>query len=118
VLEKPVAEMTPLEMWSAFLGYAADPEKRKLINEVLEMKEAIGLAGTVLAAISKDEHERARFLSRRKFEMEMTSNLLTAEAQGELNAKREVARNMKAEGLSVESIARMTKLSVSDIEKL
>ena len=118
VLKKPVAEMTPLEMWSTFLGYAADPEKRILINEVLERKAAIGLAGTVLAAISKDEHERARFLSRRKFEMEMTSNLLTAEAQGELNAKREVARNMKAESLSVESIARMTKLSVSDIEKL
>ena len=76
------------------------------------------MAVAVLVTISKDEHERAKFLSRRKFEMEMTSNLLTAEAKGELNAKREIARNMKVEGMSFESIARITKLSASDIEEL
>jgi hypothetical protein len=41
------------------------------------------MAGKVLAAISKDEHERAKFMSRRKFETDMTSNLLTVEARGE-----------------------------------
>ena len=122
VLKKPVGEMTPLEMWSAFLGYAADPEKRKVINEVLERKEAIGMAATVLAAISKDEHERAKFLSRRKFETDMTSNLLTVEERGRLNGRlnglREAACNMKAEGMPVETIARLTKLSASEVEKL
>ena len=118
VLKKPIEEMTHLEMWSAFIGYAADPTQRKLINEVLERKEAIGMAGTVLATISKDEHERAKFLSRRKFETDLMSNMLTAEAQGELNAKRDVARNMKAEGMSVETISRLTKLSASDIDEL
>jgi hypothetical protein len=33
--------------------------------------------------ISKDQEERARFMSRRKFETDLTSNLLTAEARGE-----------------------------------
>ena len=134
VLKKPVGKMTAMEMWSAFLGHAADLEKRKLINEVLERKEAIGMAATVLAAISKDEHERAKFLSRRKFETDMTSNLLTVEErgrragleegkragleEGRLNGQRETARSMKSEGMSVETIARYTKLSVSEVEEL
>jgi len=114
VLSKPVEDMTPLEMWSAFLGYAADPEKRILINEVLERKEAIGMAATVLAAISKDEHERARYMSRRKFETDMTSNVLTAEKRGVMK----VARNMKDARLPTEQIAQMSGLSVAEIEKL
>ena len=130
VLKKPVGKMTALEMWSAFLGHAADLEKRKLINEVLERKEAIGMAATVLAAISKDEHERAKFLSRRKFETDMTSNLLTVEERGRrtgleegrragrLDGLMETARNMKAEGMPIETVARLTKLSISEVEKL
>ena len=107
-----------MDMWSAFLAYAADPQQRKLINEVLERKETIGMAATVLAAISKDEHERAKFLSRRKFDTDMTSNLLTVEERGRLNGPREAACNMKAEGMPVETIARLTKLSASEVEKL
>lgn len=118
VLKKPVGDMTPLEMWAAFLGYAADPRQRKLINEVLERKEAIGMAATVLAAISKDEHERAKFLSRRKFETDMASNLLTVEARGRFNEKIEIARGMKLEGMPAETIARLTKLPVSEVDKL
>ena len=41
------------------------------------------MATSVLREISKDEHERARLRSRKKYEMEITSNLLTAEARGE-----------------------------------
>jgi predicted transposase/invertase (TIGR01784 family) len=118
VLKKPVMEMTALEMWSAFLGYAADPGQRKMINEVLERKEAIGMAATVLVAISKDEHERAKFMSRRKFETDMTSNLLTAKAQGQLDEKRRIARNLKSTGMSTETIAQIVELSASEVEKL
>ena len=118
VLKKPVNEMTPLELWSTFLGHAADLEQRQLINEVLERKETIGMAATVLAAISKDEHERAKFLSRRKFETDMTSNLLTVKSQGQLDGLRKAARNMKTEGMPVGTIARLTELSVAEVDKL
>ena len=88
------------------------------------------MAAAVLAAISKDEHERAKFLSRRKFETDMTSNLLTVEERGRrtgfeegrldgrLDGLKDAARNMKAEGMPAETIARLTKLSVSEVEKL
>ena len=118
VLKKPVGEMTSLEMWSAFLGYAADPTHRQLINEVLERKEAIGMAATVLAAISKDEHERAKFMSRRKFETDMDSNLLTAKSQGEIDRAKKIARNMKLEGMPVETIARLSELPIFEVEEL
>jgi hypothetical protein len=95
VLKKPVGEMTPLEMWSAFLGYAADPSQRKLINEVLDKKEAISMAATVLARGRRAGLE-----------------------EGRLEGLRETARNMKTEGMSIEAIARLTKLSVSEVEKL
>ena len=48
----------------------------------------------------------------------MISNLLTVEERGRLDGLREAARNMKAEGMSAETIARFTKLSVSEVEKL
>jgi len=123
ILKKPVAEMTSLEMWSAFLGYASDPSQRKLINEVLEQKEALGMAGTLLAEISKDEHERAKFMSRRKFETDMASNLLTAEERGRREGikegVRDMARKLKEAGaLPVEQISRMSGLTVSEIDEL
>jgi predicted transposase/invertase (TIGR01784 family) len=147
VLKKPVGDMTSLEMWSTFLGYASDPKQRKLINELLESKEAIGMAGTVLAEISKDEHERAKFLSRRKFETDMISNLLTVEERGRregrkeglveglvegkkeglvegkkeglAEGKKDIARKMKAAAiLPIEQISQITGISMAEIEKL
>jgi len=82
VLKKPVEEMTPLEMWSVFLGHADDPRKRELVNEILERKEALGMAGAILATISKDEDEKAKFRSRRKAETDRISDLLTSRANG------------------------------------
>jgi len=94
VLDKQVEEMTSLEMWSTVLGYSGDPAKRGLINKILEQKEELGMAGTILAAITKDEHERAKRMSERKWETDMQHNTLVREkiarAEGEkLGEKRE-----------------------------
>ena len=40
------------------------------------------MAAELLMSISKDEHERAKFRSRRKFETDLASNLATAEDRG------------------------------------
>ena len=73
LLKKPVSEMTSLEMWSVFLGHADDRKQRGLVNEIIDRKEVLGMAGAVLMAISKDEHERAKFMSRRKAETDRIS---------------------------------------------
>ena len=48
------------------------------------------MESSVLREISKDEHERAKYLSRKKYEMEMVSNLLTAEGRGKTTAYNEL----------------------------
>ena len=44
------------------------------------------MAAALLQEISQDEHERARALSRKKFETDLYSNLHTAERRGRLES--------------------------------
>jgi len=76
------------------------------------------MAGTLLQAISKDEFERARFLSRRKFINDLESDLIGAREEGEMNAKIEMAKEMMREGDSIEKISRITKLPIDKIQQL
>ena len=112
VLKKSVDEMTSLEMWSAFLGYASDPNHRELINEIIDKKEVLGMASAVLTAISKDEHERAKFMSRRKAETDRISNELNIKAR----IRMDIARNLKAMGMSSSDIVKATGLTITEIE--
>ncbi|MCL2220488.1 MAG: Rpn family recombination-promoting nuclease/putative transposase [Chitinispirillia bacterium] len=114
ILKRPTAALTPLEMWSAFFQFADKPEYRDIINHIIETKEEVGMAATLLQEISKDEQERARFRSRRMFETDMTSNILTAEDNGRMR----VAMNLKRMGMAVEEIAKATEFTVDEILKL
>ena len=45
------------------------------------------MAAALLQEISKDENERARLRSRRMYEMDQVSNILTAEERGEIRER-------------------------------
>ena len=62
--------------------FAPDPLQRNLINDIIKDKEEIGMAAALLQEISQDEHERARLRSRRMYETDRISDLLTAEEKG------------------------------------
>jgi len=87
ILKKPVVEMTAFEMWSLFFKYAPDPVQRGKINDIISVKEEIGMATALLREISKDERERAILRSRRMYETDMASDLLTAEERGEIRER-------------------------------
>ena len=89
-LNKPVDELTQLEMWSLFFRFAPDPKRRDLVNEIIETKKEVDMAAKLLQEISQDERERARARSRRMFETGMTSNLLTAERRGRIEGEKRV----------------------------
>ena len=87
------------------------------------------MASTVLMNISKDEHERAKFRSRRKFETDQTSNMLTAEARGEARGevmgesrgrKDERIKRAKAllDMLDIDVIAEKFELTSDEIEEV
>ena len=80
--KKPVNELTPLEMWTIFFGYANRPEYGKVMEAIFRKKKGVGMAGTLLKSISKDERERAHFRSRRMFQTDMEHNLIAAEQRG------------------------------------
>jgi len=77
------------------------------------------MASTILMSISKDDHERAKFRSIKKYEMDMASNLLTAEARGERKGKIEMIQKLKATGnISIEEISLLSGFTVAEIENL
>jgi len=102
-LNKPMEKLTPIEIWGLFFGYAHDPNYRKTINRIIESKKEVGMASELLLEISKDEAERARIRSRKKFEMDLTSNILTAEERGELKGRAEIIELLD-NGVSLDEI--------------
>jgi predicted transposase/invertase (TIGR01784 family) len=133
-LKKSVEELTSLESWSIFFGFAPDKKYRDFINHIIATKEEVNMAATLLQEISKDEVERAHYRSRRMFESDMESNILTAidigraegmergmergRAEGKAEGKTEVTKAMKAGGIDVNIIIRLTDLTIEDILRL
>ncbi|MDR2600594.1 MAG: Rpn family recombination-promoting nuclease/putative transposase [Oscillospiraceae bacterium] len=115
VLNKPVEEMTPIEMWSTFLRYSGDRSKRDIINKVLEKKGEIGMAGSLLASISQDDRMRAINMSRRKWQTDHDSNRLFYER--ELKKAKEELSGINAELAEKDAELADTKAELSELRK-
>jgi predicted transposase/invertase (TIGR01784 family) len=80
------------------------------------------MAGEVLLRISKDEVERARLMSEYKYAVDTQSKVVQAKREGRQEGrqeeKKEIARNMKAMGLSAAQVTKATGLSEKQIEEL
>lgn len=114
ILTKPVEQLTPLEMWSIFFKFAPDVKRRDVVNKVIAEKEELRMASALLMEISQDEHQRAKYRSRRMFETDKFHNEATIEERAMLK----VARNLKSLGDPVEKIMTATGLTFAQIEKL
>jgi len=116
-LKKSVESMSWLEAWSIFFNFADKPKYRKLVNNLIMTKEEINMASELLMEISQDEKERAHLRSRRMFETDMTSNLLTAESRGEKRGERRGRKKGRDEG-RVEIIKLLRSgVSLDEVEK-
>ena len=150
ILKKPVGEMTDIEKWAVFFRYANKRRYRDTVNEVIQSKEAMGMAGSLLMSVSQDEKERAVFQTRKMYQTDMQSNWNTAydkgekqgrikgkqeglkegkreglkegmregEKKGEKKGKREVAINALEMNIPVGDVARMTGLSIEELNKI
>ena len=114
LLQKPTNELTDLEAWLIFLRYAPDIQKRMLVNRIIHERSEIAVAGALLMEISQDERERAKLRSRRMFETDQISNLLTAIDRERVT----IALNMKNDGAKLEDIIKWTGLSIDEVESL
>jgi predicted transposase/invertase (TIGR01784 family) len=126
VLEKSVNAMTSAEMWAIFLAYANEPQYRRRLDEIMGVKEEIKVAYDLLTNISQDADERARFRARRKFQMDIAHDRIVSFEEGKLEgmlegerkAKLEYARNLLANEVSLEIIAKSIGLSLDEIQSL
>ena len=101
IVEKSANDMTVQEYWAVYFRYLTDKNKRRKINEILEIDEGIAMASEVLINISKDEIEQAWSLSKLKYELDTQSKLTHAELKG----RKEIIDLLKS-GKSPEEIIR------------
>ena len=111
--------MTGEEAWASFFAYASNPDYKDLISKLAMEREEIKMAEEMLQSISKDEIERARFRSRRMFQMDQEHDRVIAQREGRAEGRAEVAGKLKsAKALSNEEIAQFTGLPLSEVENL
>jgi predicted transposase/invertase (TIGR01784 family) len=118
IIKKSVSDMTDLEKWAVFFRYADVPTHRGTVNEVIESKEVLRMAGSLLMNISQDEKERAVFRSRRMYQTDRESDIATAEDRGEQKKALIIARNLLSIGDPVDKIVKVTGLTPEEIENL
>jgi predicted transposase/invertase (TIGR01784 family) len=118
IIKKSVNDMTDLEKWALFLQYANVPEYRETVNKVIQSKEALQMAGSLLMSVSKDERERAVYRSRRMYQTDMQSNIATAEDRGRREGVLAVARNLLGMNMPLDQIVTATGLTREEVENL
>jgi predicted transposase/invertase (TIGR01784 family) len=130
IMRKSVDEMTDLDKWALFFQYANIPEYRETVNRIIQSKEALQMAGSLLMSVSKDERERAVYRSRRMYQTDMQSNLATAEDRGEQRGiqigeqrgRQEgafaIARNLLGMNMPLDQIVTATGLTREEVENL
>jgi predicted transposase/invertase (TIGR01784 family) len=126
VLKKPVEEMTGIEAWSVYLSCADEPENAEVVRKLIETKEEIKLANDILRGISHDPDQRAKFMSRRRFQMDLDHDKaesfeegkIEGKIEGILEGKLEIAKQLFARGMSVDEITKITGLTREEIEQL
>jgi predicted transposase/invertase (TIGR01784 family) len=117
IVKKPTEQMSDMECLSVFLRYADNPDYRDTVNRVIEAREALAVAGEILMSVSKDEHERAILHSRRMAQMDVESNLLTAERIGRTEERFKIARNALQMNISIDEISKLTGLTSEEVEQ-
>ena len=130
VVDKPINEMNPAEMWSVFFQYLTNRKKRAKINDIIKAKGEIAMAGKTLIHISRDEIEQARLTAILKSELDYKSGMINARREGIKKGQKQglqkgydkamitFAKNALANDLSPEHINKITGLDLETINSL
>ena len=121
--EKEAEELNPLEVLSAYMSCSGDPEREAYVERLLGTgDEVIAMADKELNKVSEDGRLSAYRMSKEMYQIDQAIRMRTAKEQGieqgRIKGRIEVAKKMKARGMSVEEIAELTGLSPQKIENL
>jgi len=119
---KPIEDMTNAEAWAVFFQYLTDTGKRDKIIEIINKEEGIAMAVETLSNVTQDEIEYARMCNLIKSELDWRSGLEDAENKGLKKGmeqeKLKIAKNLLAEGSTIEFVHRITGLSLEIIKNI
>ena len=82
IAKKQAIEMSAIEKWVVFLAFGNNPLYTNLIEDILKLEEGIAVAYDTLNNISKDADERARYLSRKKFQQDQEHDHAVSRREG------------------------------------
>jgi len=118
ILEKPVDELNDIEMWSVFLRFASDKDKRDVINKILDREDGINMAAQILETISKDERERIYYEEQLLYEADRLADKRHAVRTAVEDNSLQIARNFKRDKIPLDIIMKNTGLSLEVLQTL
>ncbi|MDR2020074.1 MAG: Rpn family recombination-promoting nuclease/putative transposase [Treponema sp.] len=105
----------PLQRWLAYFDLGSPAE---LVEEVVRMDSAIQKAEEKMSYICNDKEALRAYQMREMALSDWTSGINYAKREGREEGRKEVARNLKAMGLTAAQIAKATGLMEKQIEEL
>ena len=103
-----------LVRWMLFLSARTRERMEELAKEEPAMQKAL----TTSEWLSQDKEARQLYDDRQRALHDYASIVEGAREEGEIKGRKEVARQMLAEGFTTDTVARLTGLSVEEIEQL
>jgi predicted transposase/invertase (TIGR01784 family) len=124
--KKPIESMNDLEEWAFYLRYSNIPKYKPAIETLKQEKEIFRMAYETQEFVSQDLSERAYYMSRLKYELDIESGIYTAREQGieqgmQQGAKQntiQIARKMLSLNTPVDFIMQTTGLSETELRAL
>ncbi len=117
-LNKPITEMSNIEMWAIFFRYVTDTSKREILNSIIGKNGGIDMATKVLSEISKSEQERIQYECEMLWELDKNSRESYLAARAKMDEKYSVAKNLLSIGLPIDQISKAVGLPIQDIQSL
>ncbi|MDR0917826.1 MAG: Rpn family recombination-promoting nuclease/putative transposase, partial [Oscillospiraceae bacterium] len=121
LINTPTSELSAEEKWALYIEFFGNKDFYGKVSE-FENKEEFKMAKEILSNISQNEEERFRYLSRLKFQTDLTHNQAAARdegiKQGKTEGLLEAAKNALKKGLTFDIVADITGLPMEEIEKL
>lgn len=130
LLEKPTQDLSRAEMWALYIKYVDDTKKRDIINQMIQKEAGLAMASTTLQKLAEDDAARVTLLSIEKAELDRESQLYYAKQKGiEIGREegvqigresgyRDLLQSMRETGMTLEAIAKATKLDPAKIQEL
>ena len=125
-IDRPVSEMTNVELWAVYFQYLTNWAERGKINEIIDTEEGIAMATNALCQITDNFEEYSRLTTALKSRLDWQASMVGAKreghaeglAEGRAEGILEIARKMKEMGDPIEKIQAVTSLPAESIEQL